>query len=208
MPGDVMLNAVKDEIIQSTNDGAKYVTEADLCERVGVSRTKLRESLKALDMYGMIEKRQRRGISLRKYSRDEISELFDLRKLLESHAVENTVKNATDNDLYELEVLHREIERATDMDKYVECARLDLKFHRQLISISGQKMLLKMTDGLYIIESTLKLPMINEKLSESQRDPYTHLDIIEALREHDTERYRHLLIQHIEWIKEKALKNL
>jgi DNA-binding GntR family transcriptional regulator len=207
MPGDVMLNAVKNEILQSASDGAKYVTEAALCERVGVSRTKLREILKALDMYGMIEKRQRRGVSLRQYSKDEISELFDLRKLLESHAIENTVKNVSDNDLYELEVLHREIERATDMDKRLECARLDLKFHRQLINISGQKMLLKMTDGLYIIESTLKIPT-REKLSEGKRDPYTHQDIIDALRDHDMERYRQLLMQHIEWIKVKALKHL
>lgn len=207
MPADAMLNMVKDEIIQSASGGAKYVTEADLCERVGVSRTKLREVLKALDMYGMIEKRQRRGVSLRKYSKKEISELFDLRILLESHAVENTIRNVTDNDLFELEMLHREIEQATDMDKRFECARFDLKFHRKLMVIAGQKMLLKMADGLYIIESTLKIP-IREKLSEGQRDPYTHQAIIDALRARDTERYRRLLVQHIEWIKEKALKNL
>ncbi len=207
MTADTMLNAVKAEIIDSAAKGAKYVTEADLCDRVGVSRTKLREILKALTMYGMIEKRQRRGVSLRTYSKAEIAELFDLRKLLECHAVENTVTNVTENDLYELEVLHREIERATDLDQFVECASLDLQFHRKLISISGQKMLLKMTDGLYIIESTLKIP-IKEKLSEAERDPFKHQDIIDALRLKDTEKYRTLLMQHIDWVKEKALRKL
>jgi DNA-binding GntR family transcriptional regulator len=64
-----------------------------------------------------------------------------------------------------------------------------------------------MTDGLYIIESTLKMP-IKEKLSETERDPFKHQDIIDALRMKDTEKYRSLLMQHIDWVKEKALKKL
>lgn len=199
-------DSVKKEIILNAMSGEKYITEAELCSRTGISRTKLRETLKALDSYGMIERKQKCGVTLRHYSREEIKELFELRVMLESKVVDKTVKNVTEKDLFELQQLDNEVEIAVKLENRLEASRKDSLFHRKLIKMSGSNVTLKVTDGLQLIESTMKLPL-QRRLAE-KRDPYTHVDIIEALRKRDVKTYKKLLVNHIKWIAKEVLDSL
>lgn len=88
----------------------------------------------------------------------------------------------------------------------MEAVRKDSLFHRKLIQISGNKITLKVTDGLQLIESTMKIHTRN-KLPD-KRDPYTHADIIEAIRNRDIKKCRELLVNHIKWVARKTLSNL
>jgi DNA-binding GntR family transcriptional regulator len=199
-------DSIKREIILNAMSGEKYITEAELCTRTGLSRTKLRETLKALDGNGMIERKQKCGVTLRHYSREELEELFDLRLMLESRAVDKTVANASKEDLLELQELDRGVIMAAKENNHMEAVRKDSLFHRKLIQISGNKITLKVTDGLQLIESTMKIHTRN-KLPD-KRDPYTHADIIEAIRNRDIKKCRELLVNHIKWVARKTLSNL
>jgi len=193
---------VKKELMQNTMLGEKYITEADLCLRTGVSRTKLRETLKALDSYGMIERKQKCGVALCSYSREEIKELYQIRILLESRAVGKTVKNASEKDLFELQQIENEIELAIKMDNKIECSIKDSLFHRKLVQMSGGKTTLRIIDSLQLLESTMGIPM-QRKISP---DPYTHIDMIEAIRNKDVKTYKKLLVSHIKWVAREMLK--
>jgi len=195
-------NLIKKEIMQNAMSGEKYITESTLCVRTGISRTKLRETLKTLDSHGMIERKQKCGVALCSYSREELKELYELRILLESRGVNKTVKNASEQDLFELQQISNEIELAVKMNNRIESAIKDSLFHRKLVQISGGKTTLRIVDSLRLIENTMDIA-IGRDISP---DPYTHVDMIEAIRNKDVKTYKKLLVNHIKWIAREMLK--
>jgi DNA-binding GntR family transcriptional regulator len=199
-------NLIKKEIIKSTMAGEKYITEADLCTRTGLSRTKLRETLKTLDSYGVIERKQKCGVALQHYTKEEIKELFELRILLESRAAAKTVANASERDLFELQQLDNEVEIAVKLDNQIEASVKDSLFHKKLIEIAGAKTTLRIIDALQLLESTMKFRLQGKFAKE--RDPYTHVDMIKAIKNKDSKAYKKILVNHIKWIGQKTLKNV
>ncbi len=198
-----MNNLVKKEIMLNAMSGEKYITESELCIRTGVSRTKLRETLKALDSYGMIERKQKCGVALCSYSKEELKELYELRILLEGRAADKTVKNATEKDLFELQQLENEIELAVKLNNKIERSIKDALFHRKLIQISGGKTTLRIINSLQLLESTMDIPA-HRKIPT---DPYTHVDMIEAIRTKDVKTYKKLLMNHIKWVAREMLSH-
>jgi DNA-binding GntR family transcriptional regulator len=82
------------------------LVEAELAERLGVSRTPIRESLPRLGADGLIENR-RRGWVVREHSAREIREIYELRAALEGYAARLATERATDDTLREIADVHQ-----------------------------------------------------------------------------------------------------
>jgi len=61
----------------------EYITEQDLASQLNVSRTPLREAMSELINENLIEFKPRKGYRVKEYSKDEIEQIFSLRKLIE-----------------------------------------------------------------------------------------------------------------------------
>lgn len=203
---DQVIEALREVLMRNSLNGNEFISEARLVELIGVSRTSIRESLNTLNVFGLLEKTQKRGVRLRKLSAKAISEIFDLRILLEGYAMEYAVKNITLMDINELEYLARLVELATSADDKLVAAQNDLAFHRKLIELSHINVLKKVTGNLYLIESVFSISL-NRKLSE-KRDPYSHQDIIKALKANAAAKAKNVLIGHITWMRDEILESI
>ncbi len=104
--------------------------DRDLAEQLGVNRTPVREALGRLAMMGLVEARNRRGYYVSEFSAEQVSDLYEFRKLLEVHAAKLAAKNAQPTHLREFDRILLDLEKLTsDPTKHANAVKLDLEIH-------------------------------------------------------------------------------
>ena len=137
--------------------GKPLPSEAELCDALSVSRTALREALRVLAAKGLVEAKPKIGTLVRasetwnfldadilawrlqgRESDRVVSELYELRHLIEPLAASLAAKNAEAADIAVLRKAYREMQAAGDDG--VQISGPDLRFHRAIIEASGNRM--------------------------------------------------------------------
>jgi DNA-binding GntR family transcriptional regulator len=114
---------LKSAILSSRFGPGERLAEEHLAEELGVSRTPVREALHKLEQDGLIEPMGSRGFCIPHDSMEEITDLFDLRTVLEGYTLRLICERITDE---EIKVLHEIIDKSVDA---LHRQRLDEVFH-------------------------------------------------------------------------------
>ena len=175
-----IVSTLKERIVGWNYPPEHRLTELGLCREFGVSRSPVREALRALVANGFVRKLANRGYAVRQLDLYEVQELYDLRTALELHAVEQLAASGAKRP--ELEVLRREWKAilAGAPRKGEDLAQLDAKFHETLAELAGNRMLL--ADLRRINERLLVLRMID--FGRDKRSDTTcrqHMKVIERI---------------------------
>ena len=212
MRNNPLLKTVMAAIAEQTSGDKAYVSETNLADKISISRTRLRETLQTLSAFGIIEKRQKLGVTLKPITIESVQETYELREILESQAIKNALKHITAGDIIKLRNFEKTIELATQMNDWDMAAQYDLKFHHTIIDLSQQPLLKRVLDNLHLIENSFAKGVAVEteiigNWHPHKLNPYSHHAIVDALEKGD-KKCISLLKKHIAWIKEKELKEL
>jgi DNA-binding GntR family transcriptional regulator len=120
-------------IISGEIEADVNLSELTLAEEFGVSRTPVREAFKQLQTEGLVEIRPRVGTFVTTPSRREITELFEMKELLEGAAARLLAQRGRVPELDRLEENLREEDAAVSRDDRVRYAELVHEFHDLLI---------------------------------------------------------------------------
>jgi phosphonate utilization transcriptional regulator len=121
--------------------GAK-ITEANIAEKLGVSRGPVREAFRSLEASGLVRLEKNRGVYVRQISLKEADEIYELRALLDEYVGRRVAETATAAEIRDLRQIVERMEKATaktDVDAYL-AANLD--FHDRLVELAGNAKLL------------------------------------------------------------------
>jgi DNA-binding GntR family transcriptional regulator len=134
---------IKEEIFDFRLLPGDRFTESELALRYAVSRTPVRDALYRLEREGFLDVGFRSGWSVRPFDFARYDELYDLRIVLETAAIERLCQSDRDPDLGAL----REIWFATGASRETnarEMAALDEEFHRTLVAAAGNRELTRL----------------------------------------------------------------
>lgn len=112
-------------IIDGTLVPGVWLNERELCERLQVSRTPLREAYRMLAADGLVVLLPKRGAQVVALSPEEVADIFDLLAVLEGLTGRLAAQRATDEELAGIAALHRRMRaahRARDIDSYYEAS--------------------------------------------------------------------------------------
>lgn len=84
-------NRLRDAILSGSLEPGEKIIEEQLCAGFGISRAPLREALRLLAQQGLVEHLPRRGSRVSDWSPEDIRQLFELRGVLERHAIESAL---------------------------------------------------------------------------------------------------------------------
>lgn len=194
---ELVLEAIREAIINGTLKPRERLMEIQLAEELGVSRTPIREALRKLEIEGFIVMVPRKGAYVADLSFKDIADVFEIRSALEGLAAGLAAERITDEELEEMERLlieKAEAIAANDIEKLVV---VDTKFHDAIYKASRNESLTNIINNLReqiqrFRATTLAYPgRMKESLDE-------HRGIVEALQSRDVQLSRKLAGEHIE----------
>jgi len=136
--GQTAYDRLLDEIRYGTILPGARLREVEVAERLGISRTPVREAIRRLEADGLVEHLPRQGASLRRLSYAEVMELYEMRAVLEGTAARLAARAASELELRELAEINAEM---TASDTPADIVRLNRQFHATLINASKNRYL-------------------------------------------------------------------
>lgn len=196
---DVVLTSMRDAILSGELAPGTKLRQEKLAERFGTSRIPVREALRALEYEGLVRSAPYRGFTVTELDADDIEEVYDLRILLEGHAVRLAVPLITDDDLRMLEELYREMSDAPAGDAQLAARE---RFYIRLYSLTGRPRLVGLIARLrQEVARSLRWPTL-------QHAPSHHEAFFEAIRAGDAERAVSQLATHYRRVAILIRRNL
>ena len=138
---------LKDTVLTDPEMQGAFLSEQDLADRIGVSRTPIREALLMLAAEDLVELVPKRGARVAPLTGREVRELMELRGLVERYAAERLVA-AERVPLEELRSLLEQQRALTGAEETHEFIAVDHQFHASLVSAVGNTLLDRHYDGL------------------------------------------------------------
>ncbi len=188
---------LRQRIFSRELEPGSWIDELKIAQDFGISRTPLREALKVLAAEGLVTMKVRRGAYVTEVSERDLSDVYHLLGLLESDAAAVVADTATEEELNDLQVLHRQLEVAAAPDRpdRKQFFEINEKFHKRLLEIASNRWRDQMVADLRKVmklnrhNSLLKSGRIQESLNE-------HQTLLAALLARDSELCRQRMLKH------------
>ena len=183
-----------DEIRLGTLLPGARLREAELAARLGISRTPVREAIRRLEADGLVEHQPRQGASLRRLGHAEVTELYEMRGVLEGTAARLAARAASELELDELSEINSEMTATSDP---VLVARANRQFHATLLNAAKNRFLRRAMTGLRRTALVLGRSTLLE-LDRSATAAAEHATLLETLHRRDGEAAEAAMRTHIE----------
>jgi DNA-binding GntR family transcriptional regulator len=182
--------------------------ERELSQRLGVSRTPIREAVAVLQQEGFVRVVPRRGIMVVRRTKREIIEMIQVWAALESMAARLITRHASDEAIATLRGLFQRFGTEHEvLDHLDEYSSINIAFHQTLIHLSGSETLSSLTDNLTLHVRAIRHRTIYE-MNRAQRSLEDHMRIVDALEARDTERAERLARDHTLTLAEHVEKHV
>ncbi len=169
--------------------------ERQLSEKLGVSRTPIREAMTLLEQEGFVRSAPRRGVFVVRKTKQEILDMIIVWAALESMAARLAAQKAGKQEIASLRKLFRNFEKATLPEQMSEYSEANIAFHKQILRMGGCQLIVEMTDNLFIHMRAIRKVTIAHD-DRAQRSIEDHMNIIEALEARDADRVERLVREH------------
>lgn len=184
-----VLGALRAAILANTIPAGSRLLEAEVAQRMGVSRAPVREAIRHLEQEGLVEFFPHRGAVVVGLPDREIDAIYELRAIIEGRATADVAGNVTDDQLLKLEGLVDEMRDKLQARDIEAIAEIDLRFHGLIVEWSGLTLLRHIwssLDGLVRLRSYQAL----DRPGKTARYFLTnaagsHVTLIDALRSGD-----------------------
>ncbi len=172
--------------------------EIALSEKLGVSRTPVREAIKRLEAEGLVIIIQRKGAEVAGISGSQLRDVLEVRLALEELAGELACMRITDSDIAKLKSINKNfIKMIGDPDTPAsEIAKSDVDFHSVIYNATGNKRLIQMVNDFSQQMYRYRLEHIKE-LEDKSVLGAEHNEIIEAVSSKDVVWTRDAIRSHI-----------
>jgi DNA-binding GntR family transcriptional regulator len=170
------------------------VIEADLADRLGASRTPIREALRRLEAEGLIEPRGLRGSVVRTMPAREVDCIFEIREALESLAARRAARTIGDGELRKLAAHVAAMDAAIDDPQEME--RHDTAFHDIILANAEGERLRRMLSDLRGELITFRVLSLADD-ARRRETVVEHRAMLTALRDHDEDAAAALTAEHI-----------
>ena len=145
---DVVFNTLRQAILKGELEPGERLMEIQLAERLGVSRTPIREAIRKLELEGLVLMIPRKGAEVAKISEKSLRDVLELRRSLEELAIELACQRMTEEEIDELEDAQRAFRKAVDSKDVMLMAETDEKYHEIIYQGTKNSRLVQILNNL------------------------------------------------------------
>ncbi|MER7662010.1 MULTISPECIES: GntR family transcriptional regulator [unclassified Streptomyces] len=200
---DRVYTHVKQAVLDRRYEGGTLLTEGELADAVGVSRTPVREALLKLEVEGLIKLYPKKGALVLAVSAQEIADVVETRLLVEEHAARKAVP-APPQLLARLEELLEQQKRQVQEGDLAAVAVTDRCFHAEIVRSGGNEILSRIYDQLRDRQLRMGVAVMHSHPDRITKNVAEHSEILDALRAGDPDLAAALVHRHVGWFSNLA----
>jgi DNA-binding GntR family transcriptional regulator len=198
---DQARDLIREAIFNGRIKPEERLTIERIAAEFGISRTPVREALKALETDGIVRIEPHRGAVVQRFDKDELHDRYSIRALLEGYAGELACKRDAPAVARDLERNCTELKkamtnaRAENLDTIQVLVQLNLQFHERILAASGSATVRRILE-------TLRMPfayrLYNWRVAERQNVSLDfHRQIAQSFRAKQPKQVRRLMEAHV-----------
>lgn len=194
---DVVFNTLREAILKGEFQPGERLMEKQLAEKMGVSRTPIREAIRKLELEGLVMMVPRKGAEVAQITEKDLKDVLEVRATLEALAVRLACDKMTDEDMKrmsEVNAAFKVVAMSKDVDGVIA---KDIEFHDVIFQSTKNDKLIQIINNLreqiyrFRVEYILKMGDYSPLVKE-------HDEIVNAIRNRNVKEAQALAEKHIE----------
>ena len=194
---DVVFNTLRKSILKGELKPGERLMEIALADRLGVSRTPVREAMRKLELEGLVVMIPRRGAQVANITEKDLNDVLEVRIALENLSIEKACARMTEEQLAQLWDAAEEFEKTMAEGNLVKLAEADVAFHEVIYQSSDNRRLNQVLNNLreQIYRYRVEYLKDEETRNLLVRE---HKELYEAIRARDVKKAQEISFHHIE----------
>lgn len=182
------------------------LNEADIAQRMGVSRGPVREAFRALEESGLVRVEKNRGVYVRSVSLEEAIDIYELRAAIDTAIGRKLAQSRAASTLDSLKDMLGRMRLAADSHDVAGYLSLNLALHDQLALATGNEKLVEVYRRLVMELSLFRREALASSEAALHDSLHEHEDILAAIESGDVELSGQLMRQHVEKGRDRLLR--
>ncbi|MDI6601951.1 MAG: GntR family transcriptional regulator [Thermoanaerobacteraceae bacterium] len=193
---DKVFDLLKNAILSGELKPGERLIERKLSEKLGISRTPVREAIQKLKSQGLAVQLPRKGAVVSMVTPKEVIDVFNIREVLEGLAARLAAENANKRQINQLNRVLNEMEECMALNNEEELENLHIKFHEAIYKVAGNEKLYQMLINLqeYIRTYTHVGYSFHGRREEATME---HRQIVREIESHNANRAEYYAKKHI-----------
>lgn len=194
---DVVFNTLRQAILKGELEPGERLMEIQLAERLGVSRTPIREAIRKLELEGLVLMIPRKGAEVAKISEKSLRDVLEVRRSLEELAIELACARMTEEDIDDLNHAQDDFRVAVKQGDAMTIAESDEHFHDIIYNGTGNTRLVQILNNLREQMYRYRLEYIKDE-DKRQILLVEHDQILKAIRNRHVAEAKAAAREHID----------
>lgn len=194
---DVVFNTLRQAILKGELKPGERLMEIQLAERLGVSRTPVREAIRKLELEGLVVMVPRKGAEVSSITEKSLKDVLEVRKALEELAAELACQRMTVEEIREAEKQLGEFKKEILGDDLTKIAEMDVQFHELIYMGTKNERLIQMLNNLREQMYRYRMEYIKDKEKRGTLAA-EHAEIINRIKNHDIDGAKDASRKHID----------
>jgi len=182
-----ILETIRDAILKGNMKPGERVSEPELADRFGISRTPIREAFRQLESEGYLEVIPRKGAVVASLSERDVEEFYAIKIILVGFAAKMSAENLTAKDIERLESINQRLQQIAEEGDVKTFFRVHNEFHEVFIKAAGNEKLYEMINQLVMRFKRLRLASLSQP-GRMEISVEEHRNMIQAFKNHDGDR--------------------
>jgi DNA-binding GntR family transcriptional regulator len=201
--------ALKNAITNRRLPPGTKLSEVSLSQKLNASRTPIRSALKGLSYEGLVQIFPNRGAYVAQPTAQEVKEVFEMRILLEEHAVEKACQNInpSEKSLLKLQTFIENEASYYEKNNFNKVLGEVTNFHMEIARFAKNKILIKNIQEMLAL-STIYQTFYSDVDTRKPNSPREHKEILSAVLEQNVTLAKQRMAQHIQLIIDRFNFNL
>ena len=145
---DVVFNTLRQAILRGELKPGERLLEIHLANKLGVSRTPIREAIRKLELENLVIMIPRKGAVVAEITEKSLRDVLEVRRALEALAVKLACEKITDEEIEELKIAAKGFEEALTTGDVTIFAEADVKFHDVIYHVTDNQRLIQLLYNL------------------------------------------------------------
>lgn len=194
---DVVFNTLRQAILKGELEPGERLMEIQLADRLGVSRTPIREAIRKLELEGLVLMIPRKGAEVAKISEKNLRDVLEVRRSLEELAIELACERMTEDDMENLEAAQEAFRQAVETGDPMTIAETDEAYHDVIYNGTGNNKLMQILNNLREQMYRYRLEYIKDE-DKRQNLLAEHSQILSAIKKRQVEDAKKAIREHID----------